>query len=144
MSGVSDQTRLYADNFQYQMHGGKLSSFNLNNGTSHSFAFNDRLQLTSQTLSKNSEVIQKFERRRRSRRQRKIEVKTGINKDKFLFIFIDSLAFKKENCSNSNFIMISCCGVSDIVENLKPLKEFSSAVKDLRQIIRKTSAVKRG
>lgn len=55
------QSRTFANNFQFQQYGGALSSMSFGNGTSQTFVLNNRLQTTSQTLSKGSEVVQKYD-----------------------------------------------------------------------------------
>ncbi|MEP6900602.1 MAG: RHS repeat-associated core domain-containing protein [Actinomycetota bacterium] len=59
--GLADQSRTYLGSLQYQQSGGILSSMTLGNGTTQTFAFNDRLQMTNHTLSKAGEVIQKYD-----------------------------------------------------------------------------------
>ena len=61
LSSISDPQRTYLNNLQYQNYGGRLSSMSLGNGTSHTFGFNDRLQMANQTLSRGSEVLQKYD-----------------------------------------------------------------------------------
>jgi RHS repeat-associated protein len=61
LSGVADQTRSYMNNPQYQGKGNALSSINSGNGTTQTFQFNDRLQMTNQTLLKGAEVLQKYD-----------------------------------------------------------------------------------
>jgi RHS repeat-associated protein len=61
LSSVADQSRTFANNFQFQNYGGQLSSMSFGNNTSQSFILNDRLQMTNQTLSKGSETIQKYD-----------------------------------------------------------------------------------
>jgi RHS repeat-associated protein len=61
LSGISDASRLYLNNLQYQQYGGVLSQFSFGNGTTQSTTLNDRLQMTNQTLSKGSEVLQKYD-----------------------------------------------------------------------------------
>lgn len=61
LSSVNDAARTYLNNLQYQGKGNALSSITLGNGTSQSFALNDRLQMTNQTLAKGSEILQKYD-----------------------------------------------------------------------------------
>ena len=61
LASIADASRTYANNFQYQTNGGMLNAFNLGNGTSQTFAYNDRLQMTQQNLSRSSEVLQKYD-----------------------------------------------------------------------------------
>lgn len=60
LSNVADASRTYAGNFQYQTNGGILSSLSLGNGTTQSFDYNDRLQMSLQELKKGTEVLQKY------------------------------------------------------------------------------------
>ncbi len=61
LSGLADQNRNYLSGAQYQQYGGILNSMTLGNGTTQTFGFNDRLQMTNHTLSKAGEVIQKYD-----------------------------------------------------------------------------------
>jgi RHS repeat-associated protein len=60
-SAIFDAQRTYASNLQYSSYG-EISSINLGNGTVENYGYNPlRLQLTSQNLTKGTEVIQKYE-----------------------------------------------------------------------------------
>ncbi len=61
LSSLADQNRSYLSSLQYQQSGGILSSMTLGNGTTQTFGFNERLQMTNHTLLKGSEVIQKYD-----------------------------------------------------------------------------------
>ncbi len=61
LANIADQSRTYRNGLQYQQHGGALSQMSFGNGTTQSFGFNDRLQMTNQTLSRSSEVMQKYD-----------------------------------------------------------------------------------
>ena len=52
--------RTYASGFNYAGHSGLLS-VNYGNGVTESFSYNDRLQLTQQSLVKNNSVIQRYD-----------------------------------------------------------------------------------
>ncbi len=60
LSTVADQSRTYLNSVSFNDKG-LLSNMNLGNGTSQSFNYNDRFQMTSQQLSKGSEVLQKYD-----------------------------------------------------------------------------------
>lgn len=61
LSTISDIQRIYVSGIQYSSHGA-ASSVNLGNGTTQSFDYSQqRLQLTSQSLVKGAEVLQKYE-----------------------------------------------------------------------------------
>jgi RHS repeat-associated protein len=61
LTSVSDQNRSYLTDAQYQHPAARLTSMTLGNGNSQTFEFNDRLQMSSQTLLKGAEVIQRYE-----------------------------------------------------------------------------------
>ncbi|MBX3265706.1 MAG: hypothetical protein KF831_03280 [Acidobacteria bacterium] len=60
MAGVEDGDREYVTGVTYNSQG-ILSQLNLGNGTHETFAYNDRFQMTSQSLMKGTEVLQKFD-----------------------------------------------------------------------------------
>jgi RHS repeat-associated protein len=57
---VADAQRTYLSSVSFTNQG-LLSSMNLGNGTSESFGYNDRFQMTSQNLNKGSQVLQKYD-----------------------------------------------------------------------------------
>jgi RHS repeat-associated protein len=57
---VADSQRQYLSSVSFTNQG-LLSSMNLGNGTSESFGYNDRFQMTSQNLNKGSQVLQKYD-----------------------------------------------------------------------------------
>jgi hypothetical protein len=57
---VADSQRQYLSSVSFN-NKGLLSSMNLGNGTSESFGYNDRFQMTNQTLNKGSQVLQKYD-----------------------------------------------------------------------------------
>lgn len=57
---VADAQRTYLSSVGFN-NKGLLESMSLGNGTSESFGYNDRFQMTSQTLNKNSQVLQKYD-----------------------------------------------------------------------------------
>ncbi len=61
LSSLADASRTYMNNLQYQGMGGSLSSMAFGNGTTQTFSLNDRFQMTNQTLSKGSSVLQKYD-----------------------------------------------------------------------------------
>ncbi|MBK9438867.1 MAG: RHS repeat protein [Chloracidobacterium sp.] len=61
LSGIADQSRTYLSGLAFQGTGGSMSAMNFGNGTSESFILNERFQMTNQTLSKGSEVLQKYD-----------------------------------------------------------------------------------
>ena len=60
MAGVEDGDRQYVTGVTYNSQG-ILSQLNLGNGTHETFAYNDRFQMTSQSLMKGTEVLQRFD-----------------------------------------------------------------------------------
>jgi RHS repeat-associated protein len=60
LSNVFGGGRTYLSNLSYAGHGGLLA-MTYGNGATESFSYNDRLQLTQQSLVKNSSVIQQYE-----------------------------------------------------------------------------------
>jgi RHS repeat-associated protein len=60
VSTVFGGGRTYASGFNYAGHGGLLS-VNYGNGVTESFSYNDRRQLTQQSLVKNNSVIQQYD-----------------------------------------------------------------------------------
>ncbi len=60
LSTVSDDQRSFLSGVTFNNQG-MLSQLNLGNGTSETFSYNDRLQMTSQTLQRNTEVLQKYD-----------------------------------------------------------------------------------
>ncbi len=60
LATVADQSRTYLNSVSFNDKG-LLSSMNFGNGTSQSFNYNDRFQMTSQQLTKGSEVLQKYD-----------------------------------------------------------------------------------
>ncbi len=60
LATVADNQRSYLNSVSFNDKG-LLSNMNLGNGTSQSFNYNDRFQMTSQQLSKGSEVLQKYD-----------------------------------------------------------------------------------
>lgn len=61
LSAIADGSRTYLSGLQYQGKGGSISSMNFGNGTSEAFSLNDRYQMVSQTFSKSSNVLQKYD-----------------------------------------------------------------------------------
>lgn len=61
LASIADQSRTYANGFQFQGKGTGLSEFNLGNGTNQTFSYNDRLQMESQILARNAEILQKYD-----------------------------------------------------------------------------------
>ena len=61
LSSVADANRNYLNNLQVLGNGNTLSSMNFGNGTTQTFGFNDRLQIINQTLTRNSEILQKYD-----------------------------------------------------------------------------------
>ncbi len=61
MVSIADTERPYLNGLQYQGKGNSLNSRTLGNGTTQTFALNDRLQMTNQTLTKGASVIQKYD-----------------------------------------------------------------------------------
>jgi RHS repeat-associated protein len=57
---VADSQRQYLSSVSFN-NKGLLESMNLGNGTSESFGYNDRFQMTSQNLNKGSQVLQKYD-----------------------------------------------------------------------------------
>jgi YD repeat-containing protein len=57
---VADSQRQYLSSVSFTNQG-LLSQMNLGNGTSESFGYNDRFQMTSQNLNKGSQVLQKYD-----------------------------------------------------------------------------------
>ena len=60
MAGVEDGDRQYVTGVTYNSQG-ILSQLNLGNGTHETFAYYDRFQMTSQSLMKGTEVLQRFD-----------------------------------------------------------------------------------
>jgi len=60
VSNIYGGGRTYASGFNYAGHSGLLS-VNYGNGVTESFSYNDRLQLTQQSLVKNNSVIQRYD-----------------------------------------------------------------------------------
>ncbi len=60
MAEVSDAHRTYVSGLTFNTQG-MLSQMNFGNGTNETFAYNDRFQMTSQSLNKGTEVLQKYE-----------------------------------------------------------------------------------
>ena len=60
LSSIADAARTYLSNLQYQGKGNSLNSITLGNGTSQTFTLNDRLQMTEQNLTRNAEILQKY------------------------------------------------------------------------------------
>ncbi len=60
MAEVSDSQRTYVSGLTFDNRG-LLSQLNLGNGTHETFAYNDRFQMTSQSLIKGAEVLQKYD-----------------------------------------------------------------------------------
>lgn len=61
LSQISDASRTYLNNLQYQSNGGALSGMTLGNGVQQSFGYNDRLQMTQIAWSKDSNLIQRYD-----------------------------------------------------------------------------------
>jgi RHS repeat-associated protein len=57
---VADNQRTYLSSVSFTNQG-LLNQMNLGNGTSESFGYNDRFQMTSQNLNKGSQVMQKYD-----------------------------------------------------------------------------------
>lgn len=60
LSTVADAQRTYLSGVAFNDRG-LLSQMNLGNATSETFSYNDRFQMTSQSLLKGSEVLQKYD-----------------------------------------------------------------------------------
>ncbi len=60
MAEVSDAQRTYVSGLAFNAQG-MLSQINLGNGTNEAFAYNDRFQMTSQSLNKGTEALQRYE-----------------------------------------------------------------------------------
>jgi len=60
LSNVFGGGRTYANGFSFAGHGGLLS-MNYGNGATESFSYNDRLQLTQQSLSKSNTILQQYD-----------------------------------------------------------------------------------
>jgi RHS repeat-associated protein len=60
LSTVADSQRTYLSGITINNQG-LLSQMNLGNGTSETFSYNDRFQMTSQSLMKGSEILQKYD-----------------------------------------------------------------------------------
>lgn len=60
LSGVEDGDREYVTGVTYNSQG-LLSQINLGNGTHETFSYNDRFQMTSQSLIKSSTVLQRYD-----------------------------------------------------------------------------------
>ena len=60
LSSVSDTQRTYLSGVSFNSQT-LPSQMNLGNGTSQTFGFNDRLQMTNQTLSRGSAIVQKYD-----------------------------------------------------------------------------------
>ncbi len=60
LSTVADAQRTYLSSVGFNNQG-LLSQMNLGNGTSETFSYNDRFQMTSQSLNKGAEVLQKYD-----------------------------------------------------------------------------------
>jgi YD repeat-containing protein len=60
LSSVADAQRIYLSSISF---GSRTlpSQINFGNGTNQAFAFNDRLQMTSQELKRGAEVVQKYD-----------------------------------------------------------------------------------
>ncbi len=61
LSQISDQSRNYLNNLQYQLYGGALSSMTLGNGIQQTFDYNERLQMKQISWTKNNNVIQRYD-----------------------------------------------------------------------------------
>ena len=61
LSAIADANRTYLSGLQFQGKGNSLSSMTFGNGTTQSFALNDRLQMTNQELKRGAEVLQKYD-----------------------------------------------------------------------------------
>ena len=60
LAGVADGSRTYLSNLQFQGLGGSLSSMSYGNGTAQTFGLNNRMQMTSQELKRDTETLQKY------------------------------------------------------------------------------------
>lgn len=60
LSAVADSQRTYLSSISFNNQG-LLSQINLGNGTNETFSYNDRFQMTSQSLMKGAEVVQKYD-----------------------------------------------------------------------------------
>ncbi len=60
LSTVSDSARTYLSGVSFNAQG-MLSQLNLGNGTQETYGYNDRFQMTSQSLMKGTEVLQKYD-----------------------------------------------------------------------------------
>jgi RHS repeat-associated protein len=61
LATVADPQRTYLSSLQYLGKGNSLSSMSLGNSNIETFTLNDRLQMTSQSLNKGAEVLQKYD-----------------------------------------------------------------------------------
>jgi RHS repeat-associated protein len=61
LATVADPSRTYLSGMQYLGKGNSMSQMNLGNGNTETFTLNDRLQMTSQSLNKGAEVLQKYD-----------------------------------------------------------------------------------
>ncbi|MFN0140736.1 MAG: RHS repeat domain-containing protein [Pyrinomonadaceae bacterium] len=60
LATVADASRSYLTGVSFNNQG-LLSQMNLGNGTAQTFVYNDRFQMTSQSLNKGAEVLQKYD-----------------------------------------------------------------------------------
>ncbi len=61
LSSLADNLRTYVSAVGYLGTGGQVNSMTLGNGTGEGFAYNDRLQLRTQTLTKPGEILQQYD-----------------------------------------------------------------------------------
>ena len=61
LASVADQSRTYLNSVGFLGKGNNVNSMVLGNGTEQGFAYNDRLQLQTQTLTKPYEILQQYD-----------------------------------------------------------------------------------
>jgi RHS repeat-associated protein len=61
LATVADPSQTYLSGMQYLGKGNSMSQMTLGNGNTETFTLNDRLQMTSQSLLKGTEVLQKYD-----------------------------------------------------------------------------------
>lgn len=61
LSNISDANRTYLSNLQFQGKANSLSAMSYGNGTTQTFALNDRLQMIGQELKRGTETLQKYD-----------------------------------------------------------------------------------
>lgn len=61
LSNIADQSRTYLSGIQYLGSGNNVNGLTLGNSTVQGFEYNNRLQLTKQTLTKTNEILQQYD-----------------------------------------------------------------------------------